>query len=99
MFGKMMNGFYYGKSGKGDYRPEDLPKTRYNIVIEPQMSFGSGHHQTTTMIIAQLLEDRKALKGKLWIPACTASGIQRRSFAVPEPSYPNSAKLSWRMKD
>ena len=24
MFGRMMNSFYYGKSGKGDYKKEDL---------------------------------------------------------------------------
>ena len=28
MFGKMMNNFYYGKSGKGDYRKDDLPKPK-----------------------------------------------------------------------
>ena len=31
MFGKMMNNFYYGKSGKGDFRPEDLPKNRTQL--------------------------------------------------------------------
>ena len=54
---------------------KDLPKTRYNIVIDPQMSFGSGHHQTTTMIIEQLLDDRKALKGKTVLDMGTGTGI------------------------
>ena len=31
MFGKMMNNFYYGKSGKGDFRKEDLPKNRLQL--------------------------------------------------------------------
>ena len=31
MFGKMMNNYYYGKSGKGDYRKEDLPQTRMQL--------------------------------------------------------------------
>lgn len=31
MFGKLMNSFYYGKSGKGDFRKEDLPKTRWQL--------------------------------------------------------------------
>ncbi len=31
MFGKMMNNFYYGKSGKGDYRKEDLPQNRWQL--------------------------------------------------------------------
>ena len=54
---------------------KDLPKTRYNIVIDPQMSFGSGHHQTTTMMIEQLLEDRKALKGKAVLDMGCGTGI------------------------
>lgn len=34
MFGKMMNNYYYGKSGKGDYRKEDLPKNRWQLFWE-----------------------------------------------------------------
>ena len=34
MFGKMMNNFYYGKSGKGDFRKEDLPKNRWQLFWE-----------------------------------------------------------------
>ena len=34
MFGKFMNNYYYGKSGKGDYTPEDLPKTRMQLFFE-----------------------------------------------------------------
>lgn len=34
MFGKMMNNFYYGKSGKGDYHKEDLPGTRWQLFWE-----------------------------------------------------------------
>jgi Predicted integral membrane protein len=34
MFGKMMNSFYYGKSGKGDYRKEDLPSNRWQLFFE-----------------------------------------------------------------
>jgi uncharacterized membrane protein YesL len=30
----MMNNFYYGKSGKGDYRKEDLPKNRLQLFFE-----------------------------------------------------------------
>ena len=54
---------------------QDLPKTRYNIVIDPQMSFGSGHHQTTTMMIEQLLADRKALKNKAVLDMGCGTGI------------------------
>ena len=31
MFGRMMNRYYYGKSGKGDYTPEDLPENRWQL--------------------------------------------------------------------
>ncbi|MCR5710348.1 MAG: 50S ribosomal protein L11 methyltransferase [Bacteroidales bacterium] len=54
---------------------KDLPKTRFNIVIDPQMSFGSGHHQTTTMMVRQLLDDRKAIKGKAVLDMGCGTGI------------------------
>ena len=31
MFGKMMNSYYYGKSGKGDFQKEDLPHNRWQL--------------------------------------------------------------------
>lgn len=34
MFGKFMNNYYYGKSGKGDYTKEDLPTTRWQLFWE-----------------------------------------------------------------
>ena len=59
---------------KATYHKE-LPKTRINVVIDPQMSFGSGHHQTTTMMIEQLLDDRKLLKGKALLDMGCGTGI------------------------
>lgn len=32
------------------------PNLQYDIVIEPKMSFGTGHHETTHMMVQQLLE-------------------------------------------
>lgn len=31
MFGRFMNNYYYGKSGKGDFRKEDLPQNRREL--------------------------------------------------------------------
>ena len=35
---------------------KDTPKTEYDILINPQMAFGTGHHETTSSIICELLE-------------------------------------------
>lgn len=42
MFGKMMNNYYYGKSGKGDYRKEDLPQTRMQLFWDTLRTRASG---------------------------------------------------------
>ena len=40
----------------------DVPQAEYDIVINPQMAFGTGHHETTSLIIGELLE--AGLQGK-----------------------------------
>ncbi len=41
---------------------KDVPKAQYDIIINPQMAFGTGHHETTSLIIEELLDCQ--LEGK-----------------------------------
>jgi ribosomal protein L11 methyltransferase len=41
---------------------KDIPVLKYNIVINPKMAFGTGHHSTTALMVSYLLETE--LKGK-----------------------------------
>jgi len=41
---------------------KNTPSLPYDIVIDPKMAFGTGHHSTTSMMVAFLLEQN--LKGK-----------------------------------
>ena len=43
---------------------KDIPPFPYDIVIDPKMAFGTGHHSTTSMMVSYLLEqhlERKSL--------------------------------------
>ena len=51
---------------------EGLPRTRYNITIDPKMAFGTGHHQTTYMMCRALLSNEDAVRGKVVMDMGTA---------------------------
>lgn len=35
---------------------KNLPGAKYDIVIDPKMSFGTGHHETTSLMIGEILQ-------------------------------------------
>ncbi len=57
---------------KSSFHKTDL-KARYEIVIDPKMSFGTGHHETTNMMAEYLLE--LDLKDKTVLDMGTGTGI------------------------
>jgi len=50
-----------------------LPRTRYTIVIDPKMAFGTGHHQTTRLMIEIMLDSR--IKGMRVLDVGCGTGI------------------------
>ena len=51
----------------------DKPNTPFDIVIEPKMSFGTGHHETTHMMIQHLLKND--LKNKSVLDMGCGTGV------------------------
>lgn len=51
----------------------DIPEARYDIVIDPKMAFGTGHHSTTSQMMRLILESD--LAGKTVIDMGTGTGI------------------------
>lgn len=51
----------------------DIPECPYDIVIDPKMAFGTGHHSTTSLILRQLLS--LDLKGRKMVDVGTGTGI------------------------
>ena len=51
----------------------DYPRCEYDITIDPKMAFGTGHHATTSLIAAQLIE--RNLSGLYVMDMGTGTGI------------------------
>ncbi|MCM1290950.1 MAG: 50S ribosomal protein L11 methyltransferase [Prevotella sp.] len=51
----------------------DIPEAEYDILIDPKMAFGTGHHFTTRLMVKYLLEND--LQGKSVIDMGTGTGI------------------------
>ncbi|MBT3384349.1 MAG: 50S ribosomal protein L11 methyltransferase [Prolixibacteraceae bacterium] len=43
----------------------DFPKAKYEIIIEPNMAFGTGNHETTSMMVETILEENLENKNVL----------------------------------
>lgn len=67
---------------------EPRPEYRHEIVIDPKMAFGTGHHQTTAMMLHQMLENDFTGKAVLdmgcgtGILAIMASKLQAKSVVA-----------------
>ena len=51
----------------------EVPNTKYDIIIEPKMSFGTGHHETTHMMIQFILKND--FKGKTVLDMGSGTGV------------------------
>jgi ribosomal protein L11 methyltransferase len=51
----------------------EKPDTQYDIVIEPKMSFGTGHHETTHMMIQHILKNN--FEGKSVLDMGCGTGV------------------------
>lgn len=40
----------------------DVPEAEYDIAINPQMAFGTGHHETTSLVIGEILDSNMSGK-------------------------------------
>ena len=49
------------------------PSTKYDIIIEPKMSFGTGHHETTHMMIQHIL--KQDISGKTVLDMGCGTGV------------------------
>ena len=69
----------------------DIPKCEYDIVIDPKMAFGTGHHATTSLIIYRLLHTD--LNGLSVIDMGTGTGILAILAAMKGASPVNAIEI------
>lgn len=52
---------------------KDFPRLQYDIVIDPKMAFGTGHHETTSLMIKRILDAE--MTGKSVLDMGTGTGV------------------------
>lgn len=70
---------------------KDYPKVDYDIVINPKMAFGTGHHETTTLMITQILE--ADLARKCVLDMGTGTGVLAILCAMRGASYVKGVEI------
>lgn len=78
---------------------KEYPKAEYGIVVDPRMAFGTGHHETTSLMLERLLsyplEECKLLDmgtgtGILAILAAMRGAVHVVGVEIDEPAYLNA---------
>lgn len=54
---------------------ESIPGIEYEIIIEPKMSFGTGHHATTALMLKTILEHKSEISNKRVLDMGCGTGI------------------------
>lgn len=54
---------------------KDLKRSRFNITIDPQMAFGTGHHHTTYMMMQTMLEHESLISGHTVMDLGCGTGV------------------------
>ena len=52
---------------------QNIPQAKFNIIINPKMSFGTGHHETTSQMLKAILS--LDLKGKKVLDMGCGTGL------------------------
>ena len=52
-----------------------LPRTRFQITLRPQMAFGTGHHQTTALMLEALLRNEGRVRGHVVLDMGCGTGV------------------------
>lgn len=70
---------------------KDIPQVEYDIVIDPKMAFGTGHHQTTSLMVGGILDTD--MKGKRVADIGTGTGILAMLSSMCGAAWANGVEI------